>query len=213
MAMHQRADARPAGGERPVAAVFDFDGTLTTRDSLFPFLRFYSGWPTFAVKVVRLSPLLLGYAMRLIRNDTAKEMTLIAFLRGAPMSDVESAGAEFSAKALPRLLRGAALRRLEWHRSQGHRCILLSASLELYLRPLAKAVGFDDVSGSILEVAPEGVVTGRLVGGNCRGQEKVRRLTQLLGQPGHFILYSYGDSSGDRPLLAISDYPFYRRFS
>ena len=49
-----------SGGDRPVAAVFDFDGTLTTRDSLFPFLRFYSGWPTFARKVVRLSPLLLG---------------------------------------------------------------------------------------------------------------------------------------------------------
>jgi HAD superfamily hydrolase (TIGR01490 family) len=198
---------------RPIAAVFDFDGTLTTRDSLFSFLRFYSGWPTFALKVVRLSPLLLGYAMRLIRNDTAKEMTLTAFLRGAPMSDVKIAGAEFSAKALPRLLRQAALRRLEWHRNQGHRCILLSASLELYLRSWAKTVGFDDVIGSILEVSSEGIVTGRLVGGNCRGEEKVRRLAHLLGQPGHFVLYSYGDSSGDRPLLAISDHPFYRRFS
>ncbi len=98
--------------------------------------------------------------------------------------------------------------RLHWHQRQGHRCVLVSASMDIYLKPWAAAAGFDDVVCSTLEFH-DGRVTGRLAGGNCYGDEKARRLAQLLGEQ-DYTLYAYGDSRGDKELLAMADYGYYR---
>jgi phosphatidylglycerophosphatase C len=56
-----------------------------------------------------------------------------------------------------------------------------------------------------LEVV-DGQLTGRLAGGNCRGDEKVRRLAALFGDPAP-LAWAYGDSRDDRPLLAAARHP------
>ncbi len=105
-----------------------------------------------------------------------------------------------------------AMERLHWHKQQGHDCILVSASLELYLVPWAKRHGFQDILASRLEIDQKGRVTGQLIGKNCWGAEKRRRLIELLGPQKYYQLYAYGDSRGDQELLEIADYPFYRLF-
>jgi HAD superfamily hydrolase (TIGR01490 family) len=97
------------------------------------------------------------------------------------------------------------LERLAWHRAEGHRIVIVSASLDSYLVPLAPRLGVDDVLSCSLG-ADAGVLDGTLVGGNVRGPEKVRRLQQWLD--GEAVeLWAYGDSAGDDELLALADHP------
>ena len=202
-----------AQANKPVVAAFDFDGTLTHRDTLFPFLLHVVGWSAFVRHVLALAPTLAGYGLGLIRNDIAKERVLTRFLSGMDVGELQRKAEQFAAQKLPGLLRVKAMQRLDWHKRQGHRCVVISASLELYVQPWALATGFDDVIATHLETIEEGRITGKLSGANCFGIEKVRRLQALLGARDGYILYAYGDSRGDRELLSSADHAYYRRVS
>lgn len=194
----------------PTVAVFDFDGTLTRCDSFFPFLRALVGRWRFLWGIIRLSPMLVGYSLKLIPNWRAKESMLVYFLAGRSASQLTAFSQRFADDALPQLLRPEAIERLRWHQQQGHRTIVVSASLEIYLRPWALRMDIDQVIGTQLESRHERL-TGRILGKNCYGPEKVTRLQSLTGQS-HPVLYAYGDSRGDRELLAAAKYSYYRKF-
>lgn len=202
---------RGASAGKPVVAAFDFDGTLTHRDSLLPFLFYATTLPVFASNMFALLPTLAGYALGLVPNGVAKQRLLTRFFAGTPVEQLRGQAEQFAAQRLSALMSPAALRRLAWHKRQGHRCIVISASLELYVRPWAIAAGFDEVIASRLETSADGQVSGRLLEGNCFGSEKVRRLEALLGDRSAYTLYAYGDSRGDRELLSSADFAFYRR--
>ena len=201
-----------AQGNKPIVAAFDFDGTLTRRETLLPFLLHTLGAVAVARHALMLSPTLAGYALHLIHNDVAKERVFVQCLGGMRLNELQQEGERFAASALPGLLRDTAMRRLEWHKQQGHRCVVISASLELYVRPWAIKFGFDDVIATRLEMRADGCITGKLSGANCFGIEKVRRLETLLGNRDNYTLYAYGDSRGDRELLSWADHPFYQKF-
>jgi HAD superfamily hydrolase (TIGR01490 family) len=196
---------------KSVVAAFDFDGTLTRRDTMFPFLLHILGMTAFVRHVLVLLPTLAGYGLGLIRNDIAKEKVFVRCLAGMNMDVLRQNSGLFAANVVPGLLRPEAMQRLRWHKQQGHRCVVISASLDLYVRPWAIAVGFDDVIATHLQTLDAGLVTGKLSGANCFGIEKVRRLQALLGDLNGYTLYAYGDSRGDRELLSSADYAYYRQ--
>jgi phosphatidylglycerophosphatase C len=89
--------------------------------------------------------------------------------------------------------------------------VLASASLDLLVEPWARTAGVDDVLATRLQVR-DGRLTGLIAGRNCYGREKVARLRALLGDLAGVDLYAYGDSRGDRELLAAAQHPAYRPF-
>jgi len=196
--------------EKPIVAAFDFDGTLTQGDSLLPFLIFAAGWPRFLAGMILLSPQILGYLIGLIRNDIAKQRVLDYFFGGLENRELQFVAAKFSAEKLPKLLRPEAVKRLEWHRQQGHTCVLISASLQDYLIPWARRNGFKHVIASSLAKDEHDRILGELEGGNCYGAVKAERLLELMGPREGFELYAYGDSRGDRELLATADHAFFK---
>lgn len=194
----------------PVVAAFDFDGTLTHRDTMFPFLLHVVGWGKFMRHVAMLAPTLTGYGLGLIRNDIAKERVFTRFLSGMDIGVLQQKAMQFAEQKLPGMMRAETMKRLDWHKQQGHRCVVISASLELYVQSWALKAGFDDVIATHLETLADGRITGNLSGNNCFGIEKVRRLEALLGPKSGYTLYAYGDSRGDRELLAAADHAYYR---
>ena len=202
-----------SAAEKPVVAAFDFDGTLTRRDTLFPFLLHVAGPLTFTIKFITLLPTLCLYALGLMRNDIAKIKVLQRFLANRDLAHLQQQAIDFAENKLPSLQRSAAMQRLSWHKQQGHRCVVVSASLELYLRPWALKAGFNDVLCSKLEPIAGGLTSGKLLGENCFGAEKIRRLQALLGPREGYTLYAYGDSRGDKELLSAADFPFYKSFN
>lgn len=192
----------------PVVAAFDFDGTLTYRDSLLPFAIFTRGKLSSTFRVTLELPRLLGFALRIVPRQKAKEGLLRRFFGGEHIETLRKWGHEFAYKGLPFLLRPEAMERYYWHKQQGHRCIIVSASVDIYLSPWAYSVGFQDVLSSRLAVTPDNIATGKLEGLNCWGPEKVRRLEGLLGPKSGYTLYAYGDSRGDREMLSIADHAY-----
>lgn len=199
--------------DKPVVAAFDFDGTLTRRDTLLPFLLYTLGMGTAIRQTIMSLPLLAAYALGLIHNGKAKEKVLVRCFAGMSRDELNRSAERFAAAVVPGLLRPDAMRRLVWHKQQGHRCVAISASLEIYVRPWAMSAGFDDVLATRLDIPESNVVTGKFSGENCYGGEKVRRLECLLGARDGYTLYAYGDSRGDAELLASADHPYYRSFS
>ena len=195
---------------KPVVAAFDFDGTLTRSDSFLPFLRMVVGDIRYVRQMLHLSPVLLGYGVGLVKNNEAKARVLARFFAGQDVKKIEQVAQNFATRQLPAQIRPAALARLFWHQQQGHRCVIVSASLECYLRPWAQTVGVTEIIGSRL-TTDAGCYTGQLAGANCYGAEKTRRLAELLGERDAYVLYAYGDSKGDRELLAMADHAYFRQ--
>lgn len=189
-----------------VIAAFDVDGTLTTRDCLRPFLERAAGRRRMVTSMFRRP---LATVVAVVRRDRNlfKEVIVGGALRGKSVADVETIGEQFAQYVLVNWLRPDTLRRLRWHQQSGHRTVLVSASLAAYLRPLALRLGVDDV------LCTDAVRAGdrygdRLVGMNCRAAEKRRRLDQWLEEQrwGHAEVWAYGNSAGDRELLARADH-------
>lgn len=159
-----------------------------------------------------LAPTLVLFLFGLISRQATKEKILNRFLDKTPIDLLRQKGAEFAQGQINRIMRPQALEKIQWHQSQGHCCVIISASIDIYLIPWAKQNGFDAVIASQLFVDSEANITGRLQGKNCWGDEKPRRLLSLMGNKADFYLYAYGDSRGDRELLSLADEPFYCSF-
>ncbi len=195
-----------------VVAAFDFDGTLTWRDTLLPFLRRLLGTPTLLWVFFICSPWLAAYALRLISNHRAKAVLLQAALAGRTQAEVQRCAQAFVREYLPLQWRPWAMHHLVEHQQQGHRCIIVSASTSLYMHLAGTSLGVDAVLCTEMEVV-DGRYTGRMATPNCHGEEKVHRLQAWLAtefgaaQP---VLHAYGDTSGDRPMLRLASVAWYR---
>lgn len=200
---------RQFGGERPIVA-FDFDGTLTTRDSFTAFLRWKAEpWPYFA-GLLRLLPHVIAYGAH--RDRGRLKVAACALFLGGERQEALTASAErFAVERAQALLRPDALQAWRNWRRQGAVMVIVTASPEAVVRPFARGLGADRLIGTRLEVDPDGRVTGRFVGANCRGSEKVRRLREAFGE-GLVLAAAYGDTSGDREMLAIAEVRGYRVF-
>ena len=189
-------------------AAFDVDGTLTQRDCVVPFLRQVAGTRHLVQQMLQQGADVTRAAARRDR-DALKAASAMAAFGGRPLEGVEVEAILFAQSVFETGLRGDVVDSLRAHQSRGDTVVLVSASFEVYLRPLAQLLGADDVLAAQLEVDSAGVLTGRLAGANCRGPEKVRRLHGWLderaGGRSAVHVTAYGDSKGDRELLADAD--------
>lgn len=193
-------------GAQPLAA-FDLDGTLTRRDTLMPFLRRAVGRDR-AYRAVLASSLPLARAVALggAHRDRAKAAVLRRALAGFPRATLAEMAESYADHVVAQDLRPDVRARVDWHRTEGHELVLVSASPELYVAPIGRRLGFDEVLATRLEVGADDRLTGRLMGSNCRGPEKVARLREWRGDT-LVVTYAYGDSTGDREMLALAETP------
>lgn len=198
--------------EKTAVALFDFDHTLTRKDSLLPFLFHLKGFWQTLYFLFLLTPHFLAYTLRRVSRQEIKEKIIAQFMKGVLLSQLEIEAREYAHTKLDLYLKPAAIKRLRWHQSRGHLCLIVSASLDLYLIPWAQRQGFEAVLSSQLEVDLEGRVTGRLKGNNCWGMEKKKRIESYLKSTKPYLLYAYGDSLGDQEMLEMADYAFFRTF-
>lgn len=191
---------------RPVVAAFDVDKTLTTRDCVVPFL-WKVGGPVLVVRLLPRIPQLLVAVLRR-RRDRIKAIATRAAVRGIPLSRIDIVACRYADQVWARRMRPDTVARLNWHVKQGHHVVLVSASYRNYLEPLAARLGVRGVISTELEVR-DGICTGGLLGPNCRATVKPERLRAWMDAEGlsGAVIHAYGDSAGDRDLLALADHP------
>lgn len=185
-------------------AAFDFDGTLVPGDSLPGFLARLLGPATFSRALAQAIPaMMIGYHQA--GRDGSKAALLRRALAGQAATHVAEVGEAFGA-SLARRVRPEMAERLVWHRQQGHRQVLVSASLAVYLEPFGRLTGFDEVIATRLETGPGGRLTGRMDGPNVRAHQKAVLLRDTLGSD-PVEVWAYGDSAGDKEMLQMADHP------
>jgi phosphatidylglycerophosphatase C len=209
------ADTAAVAAPRRVVAAFDFDGTVTDRDTLVPFLVRAFGRARVGATFAALAFTGLGWLLRVVTIDEFKVRVLRRLAAGEPAERLRALGPAYARGVAP-WLRPAALQRIAWHRAQGHLLVLVSSTLELYLAHVGADLGFDHVLCSRLRIGrgDDGVerFDGELDGADCTGGEKLRRLAALVGDLSAIELHAYGDSAGDAALLAVADHAHLRPF-
>lgn len=190
-------------------AFFDFDGTISTKDSFYGLLRYGRSKLCFYKKALMLLPVLFAYKTKLISNQRAKEIVLASFFDSMEFEDFKIICNEYS-KQLDSILRPLAEQKLAWHKEKGDKIVIVSASLEEYLAPWCEKNGFELIA-SRLEVRDERI-TGKLDGLNCHGDEKVRRIKEKYDLLDFKKIYAYGDTKGDLPMLSLAHESFYQPF-
>ena len=189
-------------------AAFDVDNTLTVRDCVVPFMRSVSG----TSRIVKLLLSDLGGTIQSLRRrdrDSLKAKFVEGVFSGKDAREIDALGIEFATRVADGWLRSDVASRMRWHQDQGHVVILVSASLGAYLHPLGDLLEVDAVLCTELEEI-DGLLTGKLVGNNCRGKEKASRVTKWCADSGIALgdlVYAYGDSTGDKELLELFSEP------
>jgi HAD superfamily hydrolase (TIGR01490 family) len=189
-------------------ALFDFDGTITDRDTFTPFLFSTVGARRLALGRVVLAPFVIAFRLHLLPS-TAMRQIIVAFgLRGRAVAAVDAAGAVFAREQIPAWVRPEARARLAWHKARGDRIVVVSASLAAYLRPWCAAEGLELICVELEERS--GMLTGHYRGGDCSAHEKARRVRERYDLSQFATIYAYGDTVEDRELFALAHLKSYQ---
>lgn len=191
-------------------ALFDFDGTITTKDSLVDFIQYVVGRPAYYLGLLRSSPILSAYALKLIPNHIAKEKLIAYFFKEWDAERFKRETDRYALKEIDKIIRPQAMEKIRWHQGKGHQVVIVSASVECWLKAWCDKNDIDLIA-TRLEIK-ENRLTGRFATKNCYGIEKANRVQESYDLSAYEYIYAYGDSRGDRELLALSDESHYKPF-
>lgn len=191
-------------------ALFDFDGTITTKDTLIEFIRYYHGNTKLLTGFLILSPILVSYKVGIIPNWKAKEILLRYFFHGEPVSEFNEKCTTFAKICIPKLLRPQAINTIETHLKNNDEVVVVSASPENWVKPWCDAQNIKCLATQ-LEISND-IITGKISGKNCHGPEKVTRIKSCLELSSFDEIFAYGDTSGDKPMLALAHRKYYKPF-
>lgn len=209
--MGRALDNERGGGAKPALVAFDFDGTITVRDSFTAFLRWRAGPVRYTLGLARLLPAALRY---LFDRDRGRIKAAAAgeFLGGTPRAELDAQARRFAATHAETLLRPDALAAWRDWRAKAARLVIVTASPTVVVRPFAEALGAVELIGTELAYDDQDRVTGAFLTANCRGREKVARLEARFGKDLR-LAAAYGDTAGDREMLAIAETAGFKVFT
>ncbi|MBS0387257.1 MAG: HAD-IB family hydrolase [Proteobacteria bacterium] len=192
-----------AGG---TLAIFDLDGTITRHDTLWPFisgflLRHPSRWWRLPLCVAPL----LRYALAGRDRGALKGSIIRLTLGGAPRAALERWAARFTQRLLRTGLYAEALTLIATHRRTQTHLVLLSASPDLYVPDIARALGFDECICTEVRWRGNGTLDGALASANRRGEEKARCVQAVLARLQPRLSQAYGNSRADLEHLRLVD--------
>ncbi len=189
-------------------ALFDFDGTITTHETMPDFVRRSVSRRRLLLGQLVLAPLVVGYKLGVVSGTLIRRAIVRFGYSGVSVAMLESAGQDFARIYLPNVLRQEAMQRIAWHKAQGHKIVVVSGGLDAYLAPWCATHGLDLICSSLQE--RNGVLTGHYHGRQCVLAEKVRRVRERYDLDAYSSIYAYGDTPEDRDLLSIATKRYYQ---
>ena len=185
-------------------AFFDFDGTITRKDTMFQFIRFSKGNLMFYVGLLLLSPVLFAYKIGIIPNWRAKELLFSFYFGGMDEADTLRLGQEFSEQVVPKLIRQEAIQEIEFHKNMASKIVVVTASFSIWIKAWCELNQFELIATE--HDIRQGRLTGLIKGKNCHGAEKVRRIKEKFDLHQFDKIYAYGDSVADLEMLNLADF-------
>ncbi|MEO8110607.1 MAG: HAD family hydrolase [Ginsengibacter sp.] len=195
----------------PSIAFFDFDGTITTRDSMLELIKFHHGKLRFYGGLVMLSPWMLGMKIKLISNQKTKEKLLTWFFRDYNIDTFIQICDLFTQERLPQIINSSAVEKIYEHKKNGNEVVVVSASATNWIEGWCKQNELECIA-TRLEVVDE-KITGKLAGINCNYNEKANRILRQYDLNNYSSIYCYGDTEGDKAMLQLATHAFFRTFN
>jgi len=190
---------------------FDFDGTITTKDTLFEFIKFTKGKCKFLLGLLLYSPLLVLSIINIFPRSKTKELLFRHFYKGTSLKQFNKWGEDFATYLSP-MIRTQAIEEINKELKNESIVLIISASLENWILPWAVAQGIHIVISTRPEIDDAEKLTGNFASLNCSGPEKVNRLLELFPKRNEYTLWAYGDSRGDKQLIEFADKGWYNKF-
>ncbi|MDA7816619.1 haloacid dehalogenase-like hydrolase [Sulfurimonas sp.] len=184
-------------------ALFDFDGTLTCKDSLSEFLKHSVTREKYLLNMFKFLPYFILYKLKLLRNDISKQKLFEIFFKGMDEKQFNSIATNYSLIKLDSIIDKDRIEMLHNHQENGDRVVIVSASMQSWLQPWCDKNNIELLSTQL--EFKDAKVTGKFSTENCYGIEKARRVKQLLHVEDYETIFAYGDSAGDTQMLEIAD--------
>ncbi|MCL1109481.1 HAD-IB family hydrolase [Shewanella schlegeliana] len=186
--------------------LFDFDGTLTHQDMFTKFIL-YSATPLrLLLGIVFMSPLYLLYKLGVIPARKLRPFVSFFAFVGRSEQKVTAIGEAYARYVIPSCLRVDMLQTLKQHQADGATIVLVSASLDLYLKPWCQMMGISLICS---EMAIDGNrYSGYYSTGDCSCEAKAYKVSQEFDLSRYSQIYAYGDTKEDLAMLALADKAF-----
>jgi phosphatidylglycerophosphatase C len=191
-------------------AFFDFDGTITSHDTMIELAKFHSGTVKFIIGMVALSPWLLGMKLKLVSKQNAKEKLLSLFFKGLTLLEFQELCNEFIKLRLPSIIRPLAIQTIKQLQNNNFQVVVVSASADNWVKPWCDSNNIIFI-GSCLDVI-DNKITGKLNGPNCNYDEKVNRIREKYQLSDFSEIHCYGDTKGDKAMLQLATHSYYKPF-
>lgn len=190
-------------------ALFDFDGTVTKKDTLTEFFRLLQPdkWKRFILKYILTFPQIALYKLGLISSDMLKKARISIFFRDKTYADLITAGKNFADNVLPRLVKQSAIEAISQHLANGDDVYIVSGSLDIILKSWCEQRGV----GMITNIVDP--LNNCYTGYDCNGTEKVNKIREAIDLTQYNVIYAYGDTTGDKPMLELAHKPYYQNFT
>lgn len=191
-------------------ALFDFDGTISSKDTMLDFILFSFGAKKSLKGLIILSPVLFFFALKIIDNNSAKQHIFKYFFGGMTIDEIKYLGACYTKERIHKIIRPNCIERINWHKKNNHEISIVSASLEYWLKPWCDNMGLKLIATK-LEII-DNKITGNYDGANCHGNEKLKRIKEIYDLNYYDYIFAYGDTDGDKQMLEIANESFYKPF-
>lgn len=191
-------------------AFFDFDGTITNKDSLVEFIKFAVGKKRYYTGLIQKSPMLILYKLKIIPNDQAKMRLLDHYFKDLDEKIFKNKASKYSLEHIDSIVKPKALEKIRYHKQNGDKVVIVSASLECWLKPWCDRENLELISTKLL--FKDGKFSSNFDGKNCYGKEKELRIKKRFDLNNYNQIYAYGDSSGDKQMLLLAHHPHYKPF-
>ncbi len=177
---------------------FDFDGTLTYKDTMFLYLKFYNS-AKFNFQFLKHIPLFILLKLKLANAEKVKKSFISSILKGQSKTKIEEKSQQFFEKYYPEIIRENAIEFIKNIDREHTESYLVTASLDIWVKPFAEKFKMN-----LLATRAEfknDIFTGNFVGNNCNGGEKVHRIKEALQGKKFDKTIAFGDTSGDKEML------------
>jgi phosphatidylglycerophosphatase C len=191
-------------------AFFDFDGTITTKDTLLEIIKFQKGRTSFYFGFILHAPWLIAYKLNWLSNNMAKQKILTYFFAGMDERVFQEKCDLFAENILPGIIRPGALSEINLLRSLNFEIVVVSASAGNWIRKWSESLSLQLIATKLK--VKGGLITGEFDGGNNHGEQKVFNIRELWNLNEYEEIYAYGDSSGDKPMMGLATKSFYKPF-
>lgn len=184
-------------------ALFDFDGTITTTDMYSKFLHFSGSKPRSIIAKLVLAPFFILYKIGLLPSTNMRRLASYTAFVGRRIDELNVLGKRYADEVIPQFIREEARNKLDWHVKYGDKVVIVSASLDIYLRFWCAQQGFDLLC-SEMEVRGDRY-TGFYLHGDCTGANKAKFVLGKYDLSDYQRVYAYGDTKEDMEMLKLAD--------